>query len=104
MIVWGIQVLETAPNENGKEDVVKTVHWTVDLFEEGDSVNLYGSVELDPPQNTFTIFDNLTEQQVLTWTQAKLDLDEISATLNEKMSIRKNPPIVKRTPPWNVIK
>lgn len=104
MIVWQIQALETAPNENGKSDVVKIVHWTVDLFEDGDSVNFYGTVELDPPKRTFTAFNDLTEEQVIKWIKAKLDLTEIETILMDKMAIKKNPPIEKKTPPWNVAK
>lgn len=104
MKIWNIQSLETIPSVDGKTDVVKFVNWTVDLFEDGNSVNLYGRTELDPPKKNFTNFEDLTEDQVLKWTKAKINLQEIDNSLAGKMTQRKNPPIIKQSVPWNRIK
>lgn len=98
--LWKVQDLEVAPHEDGKNDVVKKVGYSVDLFDGDDNVHRYGTVSLDPPQEIFVPFDELTEETVIGWAKDKLNVEEIETSMEEEMVAKKNPPIVRKSLPW----
>jgi hypothetical protein len=83
-----VQLERSLPNE-----VVFTAHWTAELTEDDHTASIYGSAELeqkDPSDPSFIAFEDLTEEVVIGWVQAKIG-DEIEATLNRHMQALKHP-------------
>jgi hypothetical protein len=84
------------------DGVVFTAHWIASLTEDEHIASTYGSVELeqkDPSDPDFIPFDDLTEEVVIGWVQAKIG-DEIEATLNRHMQALKNPTSASGVP-WS---
>jgi hypothetical protein len=101
---WVIPVkgLETAPSENGLADVVKTVHWIYQATDADYSASVYGSMACATPSETdFTSYDDLTQDDVISWLEAGLDVDALKENLDKQIEYQKNPPIVNLPLPWN---
>jgi hypothetical protein len=65
---WSIQKLRVAPQQNDKTNVVIEADWLcVALDEEGVSQAAASGVKSFTLGDTFTPFDQLTEEQVLQW-------------------------------------
>jgi hypothetical protein len=99
---WKINTLEYT-NDNDKG--VVTAHWDVILTEtvgEGDeaktySARRYGSCSFQPlPEGSdYTPFEDLTEEMVIGWVQATLDVEEMEASLLAQIEEQKNPKTLK---------
>jgi len=84
------------------DGVVFTAHWTAELIEDEHIASTYGSVELeqkDPSDPDFIPFDDLTEEVVIGWVQAKIG-DEIEDNLNRQMQALKHPTSASGVP-WS---
>jgi hypothetical protein len=90
------------------DGVVFTAHWTAELTEDehltedDHTASIYGSAELeqkDPSDPSFIAFEDLTEEVVIGWVQAKIG-DEIEATLNRHMQALKHPTSASGVP-WS---
>jgi hypothetical protein len=82
--------------------VVFIAHWTAELTEDEHTVSCYGSVELEqksPDDPDFIPFDDLTEEVVIGWVQAKIG-DEIEDNLNRQMQALKHPTSASGVP-WS---
>jgi hypothetical protein len=92
-----VQLERSLPNE-----VVFTAHWTAELTEDEHIASTYGSVELeqkDPSDPSFIPFEDLTEEVVVGWVQAKIG-EDIEATLNRHMQALKHPTSASGVP-WS---
>jgi len=93
--------MDTAPSDNGLADVVKVIHWRLTAKNETHSADTYSTLSLDAPDpESFTSFDSLTEEQVISWVESKLDVDSIKLGLNAQLELLANPPIVVKQGPW----
>jgi len=100
---WKIVALDTAPSENGLNNVVKTAHYTIDAVEGVHQVRAYSSVSFDAPDDTgFVSYANLTEEIIVGWVKDKLDIAGVEAELANAIELKKNPPLVKHPLPWMV--
>lgn len=71
---WNIANLE----RHLADGYVYTAHWTVSLEEEGETASSYGSVGFsDPDPDSFTLYDQLTEEQVVNWVLSALGIDQV---------------------------
>lgn len=101
---WVISQLDTAPSEDGLTDVVKTVHWIYQSIDGNYSSIVDGKMLCDTPSDTdFTAYPDLTEDQVISWLEAGLDVDALKANLDQQIEDQKNPPIVNLPLPWAAI-
>ena len=89
---WVISSLDAKIQENGLENVVETVHYRYQL-EDGDHiVDVYGSVGLEAPDaNSFVAFESLTQADVESWLESKLDVEGLKAGLDAQLDAIKNP-------------
>lgn len=82
--------------------MVAVVHWKL-IAEAGDgqAAGRVGSVEVPPPSDDATPFDQLTEQQVLDWIAADLEprMDDLRAELAADIEQESQAPRNRR-PPW----
>lgn len=101
---WIISQLDTVPSENGLTDVVKLVHWIYQTINGNYSATLYGKMPCATPSETdFTAYPDLTEDQVISWLEAGLDVDALNANLDQQIEDQNNPPIVNLPLPWAAI-
>lgn len=98
---WVITAMETAPSEGGLTDVVKTVHWRYQAQDAEYFADVYGSMGCATPSETdFTAYPDLTEDQVISWLDAGLDVESFKENLDEQIVSKKNPPIVSLPLPF----
>jgi hypothetical protein len=99
---WVISQLDTAPSEDALTDVVKIVHWRYQATDADYSADIYGAMACATPSDTdFTVYDDLTQDQVIAWLEASLDVDAFKENLDQQIEDQKNPPIVNLPLPWN---
>jgi hypothetical protein len=54
-----------------------------------------------PDPENFTPYDQLTEEQVVGWLEAELDVPAMTASLQENIDLQINPVVVTLPPAWN---
>jgi hypothetical protein len=98
--------MECRVHEENMDDVVIIVHWRFQANEIHDEkdyfAETYGatSVGMPDPEN-FTPYDQLTEEQVVGWLEAELDVPAMTASLQENIDLQINPVVVTLPPAWN---
>lgn len=103
---WVISAMECRVHEDNMDDVVIIVHWRFQANEIHDEkdyfAETYGatSVGMPDPEN-FTPYDQLTEEQVVGWLEAELDVPAMTASLQENIDLQINPVVVTLPPAWN---
>jgi hypothetical protein len=100
---WNINQLNAYPEKDGKQDVVFTVHWTLEGVDGEATGSSYGSagVTLDP-EAPYTPYADLTKDQVLAWVWASgVDKDETENAINAQIESQKNPTVVSPPLPWS---
>ena len=105
-ILWLIERLLTKPVEGSLTDVVITADWrcngTVQSPTEAYSGTCYGSCSFAPPTGSFTPYEDLTQDQVLSWCYANgVDKSAIEANVTAQIENQINPPVVSLPLPWN---
>ena len=96
-----IERMDCYPTQDGETDVVCTVYWRMNATNGEYSASAYGScgvtfVEGEP----FTPYDQLTKDQVWGWVAAKVNMDDMKASLDKQIEAQVNPPIVSPPLPW----
>lgn len=104
---WVIAAFDCKPQEGEMTDVVFTVHWrkqaTETVGEKTYTADTYGACTVGAPDaENFTAFNDLTEEIVIPWLEAVLDVAAIDASLDAQIETQKNPPVVTKKAPWIV--
>ena len=91
---WKINTLEYT-NDNDKG--VVTAHWDCTLLEGEYSARRYGSCSFQPDATSegYVPFEDLTEEMVIGWVQATLDVEAMEASLLAQIEEQKNPKTLK---------
>jgi len=102
---WAIKALDCKPNVNGMTDYVVTSHWTLTATDGTYTGSVYGtaSFEVDLDKPDFIPFDQLTEQDVIQWTQAALGAEQVAAlelNVTNQIENQINPPLISPALPW----
>jgi len=80
---------------------VVTVHYNVSATDGTYSANTYGTVGYqEQPGETYTPYDQLTEEQVVGWVQNSLGKDTVEASLQSQIDAQINP-IQESGVPWS---
>ena len=100
-ILWLIERLLVKPTEGSLTDVVINADWRCNGTDETYSGTCYGSCSFQPTSGSFTLYDELTEQQVLDWCYANgVDQAAIEANVSLQIENQINPPVVVLPLPW----
>ena len=104
-ILWLIERLLVKPTEGSNTDVVITADWrcngTVQSPTEAYSGTCYGSCSFAPPTGSFTPYEDLTQDQVLSWCYANgVYKSAIEANVTAQIENQINPPVVSLPLPW----
>jgi hypothetical protein len=106
---WRINALDTYPSRDSLTDVVYNIHWglvaTSDQIDESGNAYTANSIGTQviaaPDADDFTAFNDLTQDIVETWLEAsELDVDEIKAKLDARITEKITPTSVTKKTPW----
>ncbi len=87
MINWKIANME----RHLEDGIVYTIHWTASLQDEGLTASSYGSVGLQAPEEDIIPYENLTEEIVVEWIKAALEVESIETALEAQIQLQKEP-------------
>jgi len=90
---WTISALDCAVNEEGLENVVKTIHWRyTGTDSDGFTAGVYGAQAVPSPNpEEFQPYENITQEIVEGWLESTLDVSEKQTIITEKINKIKNP-------------
>lgn len=105
---WQITQLECFSNEV-TTNIIKKVHWGLSAKRGENITSCIGEVSFDEyDEENFLEYDSLTEEQVLFWTQNKLnqqpgenDVNTLKETLSEQLDAIENK-LSTPTLPWQI--
>ena len=94
-------ILLTKPVEGSNTDVVITADWRCNGSQDNYSGTCYGSCSFAPPSGSLTPYEDLTQEQVLSWCFANgVDKTAIEANVTLQIENQINPPVVALPLPW----
>lgn len=102
---WVISEIEFVPFHEGQHNVVCAVHWRRRAVDEnGNEADAYGlqGIEFNP-SDQFISFEDLTKDNVESWLEGAIGIDQISmidAGLAKQISNKNNITEVVVSPPW----
>jgi len=76
---WTVDAMDYTVSQDGKTNVVNTVHWRVSKTDGDDSGSSYGTVGLEAPSGSFVEWADVTEATAVGWAKAALGDDEVAA-------------------------
>ena len=103
---WNIGTLNCVPKAGNFTDYVCMSHWTLNGDDgAGHTGSVYGtaSFEVDPTKPDYVPYEDLTESEVIAWTQGALGADTVTAyeeNVASQIENQINPPIVTPPLPW----
>jgi hypothetical protein len=98
---WIIERLLVKPTEGTLTDVVITADWRCNGSQDQYSGTCYGSASFAPPTDSFTPYEDLTQDQVLGWCFANgVDKTAIEANVTQQINDQINPPVIAPPLPW----
>jgi hypothetical protein len=106
---WTISKLECKVLENGLANVAYVAHWRFKVTQEvnGETYDAetYGANRLsDPDPENFTVYDDLTKEQVVEWITASMEEGQVDAITNQlldQIDQKANPVTATLDPPFN---
>ena len=85
---WTINALDAkVAAEDGNENVVYTVHWSYSATDETEehSASSIGTHGVEYDAANFTAYADLSEEQVIGWLEAGLDVESMKAGLDSQI-------------------
>ena len=100
-ITYKINKLEILPSYNQFVNVVKTVHFSISISDQGYSTEIIDCINLSEPiPFQYISFDSLSQEIVEKWIKDRIDVQRIENVLKQKLESIKNPTVLAN-PPWN---
>lgn len=100
-INWTISTLDVKPQEAGHADVVVTAHWQCTGVDGDHTGSVYSTCSFPAPEDSFTPYDQLTQEQVLGWCWANgVDKAAAEAAVQQQIDNQINPPVITPPLPW----
>ena len=98
---WTISALDCEVSKDGLSNVVETIHWRLSVTnEDGVSAEIYGAQSVPAPNpESFTEFDSLNKETIVSWLEAIMDVEEKKTLLDEQLNSIINPKRVTLTLP-----
>ena len=95
--VWTVAALDYTVSSGGKTNVVGTVHWRATKTQGDDVAEVYGSVGLADPGDTFIEWANITEANAIAWAKEALGSEEVTrleASLDAQLTEKVTPTVL----------
>lgn len=104
---WNFSGFKVKPSQNKLKDVISSYEWRRIATDSPFSVDVYGSISLpDPNPKEFTQYNDLKKSDIETWTINQLTKEVVQsydASLASSIENLKNPPLVNKSAPWDVV-
>ena len=102
---WAFPSLEVTYSANELQNVVTTVHWTLIATDDQYSASSYGASGVGTPTpEAFISYDDLTEEEVISWVTTALGGEEAVQQMKDNLvaqiETKKAPKSGSMTPPW----
>jgi len=105
---WKIDAMDRYPTQNSLTGVVHTIHWRmyaisdqVDGDNEPYTADVFGIYNLgEPDVENYIEYADLTQSIVEGWLENGLDVAQIKARLDDKISQLITPSNLTEAPPW----
>ena len=79
-VTWTIASMDRDITQNGKADVVTTIHWRAsETDSDGNTGSSYGSVGVTLGSQSFIAYADITEDMAIGWAKDALGSDEVTA-------------------------
>ena len=89
---WIISDLVAKIQDGELSNIIETVHYRYQATDGEHTADVYGSVGLEAPNSeSFKPFEEVTEADVISWLESKLDVEALQEGLNGKLDVIKNP-------------
>jgi hypothetical protein len=89
---WVVSYLNAKIQDGELSNVIETIHWRYQATDGENTADVYGSVGLDKPEaSSFINADQLTKETVISWLEAKLDVDALKNGLDAQLAALANP-------------
>ena len=89
---WIISDLVAKIQDGELSNIIETVHWRYQATDGAHTVDVYGSVGLEAPDaESFKPFEEVTEADVISWLEAKLDVEAMQSGLDAQLDAIANP-------------
>jgi hypothetical protein len=89
---WVISDLKAKIEDGELSNVIDTIHWRYQATDGEHIADVYGSVGLEAPDSdSFIPSEELTEDIVISWLEAKLDVEALKEGLDAQIDSQKNP-------------
>lgn len=103
--LWTITALECIPDLNGQLNYVVVSHWTCTGTDGTYTGSVYNTTtfNVNPDKPDYVPYADLTEAEVVQWTQNALGADTVQAvyaSISTQIENQANPPIVTPALPW----
>ena len=77
---WTVAAMDYTVSQDGKTNVVNTVHWRCSKTDGDHSGSSYGTVGLEAPSGSFVEWADITESTAVGWAKAALGDDQVAST------------------------
>lgn len=92
---WVINAVDCYTTKNGLEKVAYNVHWSYFLTEGEHSVSMIGVKSIsEPDPENFIAFEDLTEETVIGWLEASMEMEMMQENLNNQLADKIAPKVV----------
>jgi hypothetical protein len=89
---WIISDLVAKIQDGELSNIIETVHWRYQATDGEHTADVYGSVGLEAPDaESFKPFEQLTEADVISWLESKLDVEAMQSGLDAQLDAIANP-------------
>ena len=100
---WEITAMEVILNQDGLSNVVSNIDWRLIATVDGEKYRAeqwakqYVSA---PDANTFTNYEDLTKEEVISWLENVLDVAQLKESLAYQIDLQANPITAILPPPF----
>ena len=98
---WNVNTVDVHPHEEGHDDVIYNVHWSVAKVDGDYSASSYGTQTIDTSDlSDFTAFAEVTADMVKGWVIDAMGEEEVAnleASLDAQIESQKNPTSITKT-------
>ena len=100
---WSFDLKAATLPVDGKDDVIKEIHWRFVATTDDDppiTPNVYSSIALGEPDDSFVEFNNVTKEMCRDWVLASCGKTEaeLKAVLDQQIAAIKAPAVVSKVP------
>lgn len=92
---WKINAVDCYTTKDGLEKVAYNVHWSYFATNGEHTASMIGVQSIgEPNPDNFVAFEDLTEEQVVSWIEAAMDVEQMKANLDKQIEDLVAPKVV----------